>query len=78
MPGGSGLDVLRKMKVSANTNRIPILIVSGNGGAGMRELVKRLDAADSLEEPVDGTKFGDIVSSLTVGTDPANGAITGR
>jgi len=78
MPGGSGLDVLKKLKLSTKTKRIPILIVSGNGRAEMRDLVKRLGAADLLEKPLDCTQFCDILSSLVVGTEPSPTAVAER
>jgi len=53
MPGGSGLDVLKRLKTSTKTKHIPVLVVSGSGGSEMRDLVKRLGAADLFEKPLD-------------------------
>jgi len=64
MPGGSGVEVLKRLKTSTKTKHIPVLVVSGNGGSDMRDLVKRLGAADLLEKPLDCTQFCDIVSGL--------------
>ena len=64
MPGGSGVEVLKRLKTSTKTKHIPVLVVSGNGGVDMRDLVKRLGAADLLEKPLDCTQFCDIVSGL--------------
>jgi CheY-like chemotaxis protein len=64
MPGGSGVDVLKRLKTSTKTKHIPVLVVSGNGGSDMRDLVKRLGAADLLEKPLDCAQFCDIVSGL--------------
>jgi CheY-like chemotaxis protein len=69
MPGGSGIDVLKKLKPSTKTKHIPVLVVNGNAGAEMR-LVKRLGAADLLEKPSDWTRFCDILASLVVGSSP--------
>jgi CheY-like chemotaxis protein len=69
MPGGSGVDVLKRLKTSTKTKHIPVLVVSGNAGAEMRELVKRLGAADLLEKPPECNQFCEIVSSI-VGTSP--------
>jgi two-component system cell cycle response regulator len=33
MPGGSGLDVLKRLKASTKTKHIPVLVVSGSGGS---------------------------------------------
>jgi CheY-like chemotaxis protein len=44
MPGGSGLDALKRLKPSAKAKHIPVLVGSGSGGSEMRELVQRLGA----------------------------------
>src|SRR5690349_8146548 len=51
MPGGSGIDVLKRLKLSAKTNRIPVVIISGNAGVDMRDFVQRLGAAELLQKP---------------------------
>jgi CheY-like chemotaxis protein len=71
MPGGSGIDVLKRLKTSIKTKHIPVLVVSGNAGSDMRDLVKRLGAADLLQKPLDCTQFCDILSGLIGGTDAA-------
>jgi CheY-like chemotaxis protein len=68
MPGGSGIDVLKKLKLSTKTKHIPVLVVTGNAGKEMRSLVKRLGAEDLLEKPLDRDQFCTISSSLIVGT----------
>ena len=68
MPGGSGIDVLKKLKLSTKTKDIPVLVVTGNAGNEMRGLVKRLGAADLLEKPLDCAQFCEILSSPTAGT----------
>jgi two-component system cell cycle response regulator len=70
MPGGSGIDVLKRLKTSTKTKHIPVVVVSGNAGADMRELVKRLGAADLLQKPLDCAQFCDLVSGLIVSAGP--------
>jgi CheY-like chemotaxis protein len=70
MPGGSGIGVLKKLKLSTKTKHIPVLVVTGNAGNEMRSLVKRLGAADLLEKPLDCAEFCTIVSCLTVEAAP--------
>jgi CheY-like chemotaxis protein len=70
MPGGSGIDVLKKLKLSTKTKCIPVLVVTGNAGNEMRSLVKRLGAAELLEKPLDCAEFCSILSCLT-GTSPS-------
>jgi DNA-binding response OmpR family regulator len=70
MPGGSGIDVLKRLKISTKTKHIPILVVSGNGGSNMRELVKNLGAADLLEKPLDCNQFCELLSGLLLPASP--------
>jgi len=64
MPGGSGLDVLKRLKASTKTQHIPVLVVSGTAGLEIRNLVRRLGAADLLEKPVDCKQFCTAVAGL--------------
>lgn len=66
MPGGSGIDVLKRLKASVKTRQIPVLVVSGSAGTDIRELVKRLGAADLLEKPLDCEQFCAAVAGLVV------------
>ena len=65
MPAGSGIDVLKKLKLSPKTRGIPVLVVTGNGGNEMRSFVKRLGATDLLEKPLDCAEFSAAFGRLT-------------
>jgi CheY-like chemotaxis protein len=64
MPGGSGVDVLKRLKASNKTKDIPIIVITGTGGREMRDFVRRLGAADLLEKPLDREQFCRIVQDL--------------
>ena len=68
MPGGSGIDVLKRLKTSGKTKHIPVLVVSGSGGSELRELVRRLGAADLLEKPLEREQFCSAIAGLMVGS----------
>ena len=70
LPGGSGVDVLKKLKLATKTKHIPVLMVTGNAGNEMRNLVKRLGAAELLEGPLDCAEFCTILSCLTTEATP--------
>ena len=53
MPGGTGLEALRKLKLSARTAPIPVIVLSGNVETDMPQQVKALGAAEFLPKPID-------------------------
>lgn len=53
MPGGSGLEVLKKLKLSAKTNHIPVLVLSGSVDPCMGATVKALGAEEFFAKPPD-------------------------
>jgi CheY-like chemotaxis protein len=52
MPGGTGVEALRKLKRSAKTSMIPVVVLSGSADAGMPAQVKALGAVDYLPKPI--------------------------
>jgi CheY-like chemotaxis protein len=66
MPGGSGIEVLKRLKNSTKTRDIPVLVISGNAGPDIRDLVKRLGAVELLQKPLNGEALCAIVSPLVV------------
>lgn len=57
MPGGSGIDALQKLKQSAKTCSIPVVVVSGNADPAMPAAVRALGADEVLTKPIDGDAF---------------------
>jgi DNA-binding response OmpR family regulator len=53
MPGGTGLDVLRKLKMSSKTGLIPVVVVSGSIDQSLPTKVRELGATDFLTKPID-------------------------
>lgn len=52
MPGGTGLEALRKLKLSARTAPIPVIVVSGSAELDMPQQVKSLGADEYLSKPL--------------------------
>ena len=61
MPGGTGLDVLKKLKAKTKTSQIPIIIVSGSLKPGVHEEIKGLGAEEYLTKPVDLERLRTVV-----------------
>jgi CheY-like chemotaxis protein len=52
MPGGSGEDTLKKLKMSTRTSDIPVIILSGSIDAQGQERVRSNGAAAVLSKPL--------------------------
>ena len=52
MPAGSGEDCFHKLKVSARTSQIPIIVLSGNGDAPGGKTLPHNGAAATLSKPL--------------------------
>lgn len=61
MPGGTGFEVLKRLKNSSKTNQIPVIVVSGSIDAKTAGAVKDLGADDYLPKPVD---FDELLRTL--------------
>ncbi len=54
MPGGTGIEALKRLRTSLNTALIPVIILSGTLDPKMPEKMKALGADAFLSKPVDG------------------------
>ncbi|HEY8833728.1 MAG TPA: response regulator [Gemmatimonadaceae bacterium] len=52
MPGGSGEDTLKKIKMSSHTSNIPVIILSGSIDSKGQERVRSLGAEAVLSKPL--------------------------
>ena len=66
MPGGTGFEVLKRLKNSNKTCHIPVLIVSGN--EMQADHLKKIGAAGFLHKPVDA---GQLCATLSQVLSPA-------
>ena len=52
MPGGSGEDTLKKIRMNSNTSNIPVIVLSGSIDAKGQERVRVLGANAVLSKPL--------------------------
>ena len=62
MPGGTGIEVLKRLRVSNKTQQIPVIVVSGDETATTEATARELGALDFLHKPVDQQKLNDAVN----------------
>jgi CheY-like chemotaxis protein len=64
MPGGTGIEVLRRLRMSSKTQHIPVVVVSGDENASTETIARHLGAADFLHKPVDRDRLCSSVHRL--------------
>jgi two-component system cell cycle response regulator DivK len=63
MPGGTGIEGLRKLKASSKTSAIPVIVLSGSGTSETPDQVKALGAAAFLLKPIDPDALYEVLRS---------------
>lgn len=64
MPGGTGIEVLKRLRMSAKTQHIPVIVISGNSEASIEETARELGACEFLHKPVDVEALGTKLAQL--------------
>jgi two-component system cell cycle response regulator len=64
MPGGTGIEVLKRLRMSTKTQHIPVVVVSGEEDPSTEAKVRELGAVDFLHKPVKEDRLCAIVSQL--------------
>lgn len=61
MPGGTGIEVLKRLRVSSKTQQIPVIVVSSEENPNIESTSRELGAADFLHKPVNEQKLNQAV-----------------
>jgi DNA-binding response OmpR family regulator len=64
MPGGTGLEVLKKLKASVKTGNVPVIVITGSDDPDLPHKVRELSADEFLSKPIDLSKVNDILNRL--------------
>jgi DNA-binding response OmpR family regulator len=64
MPGGSGLEVLKRLKRSTKTKSIPVVIGTANGDPATKEMTTSIGASEFLQKPVNLDELALKISDL--------------
>jgi CheY-like chemotaxis protein len=57
MPGGTGLEVLKRLRMSTKTQHIPVVVVSAEPNPEVESQARNLGAADFLHKPVEADQL---------------------
>jgi CheY-like chemotaxis protein len=74
MPGGTGIEVLKRLRMSSKTQHIPVIVVSGDENPDTEAKARSLGAAEFLHKPVDREQLCDSVDRAL----SKDGQATGR
>lgn len=64
MPGGTGMEVLRKLKASAKSSHIPVIVLSGSIDAKRAAEVRGLGAVEYLSKPLDFDRLWQVLCQV--------------
>ena len=53
MPGGTGIEVLKRLRMSTKTEHIPVIVVSSEEDPATESMARSLGAVDFLHKPVE-------------------------
>lgn len=68
MPGGTGIEALKKLKQSVRTSQIPVVVISGSITENDEPMVMELGAAAFIRKPADIDALHGILVGLTAET----------
>lgn len=64
IPGGTGLETLKRMRASSRTVLIPVIAISGSATPEQVERARDLGAADFFPKPVDFERLREVLGRL--------------
>jgi len=67
MPGGTGIEALKRLKSAHRTALIPVVVVSGGTDPALPDTVKGLGAAAFLKKPLDPAALDAVLGDIGAG-----------
>ena len=64
MPGGTGLEALKRIRASTKTHLMPVIAISGTATKEQQELARQLGVAEFLPKPLDFKRLREVLESL--------------
>jgi len=69
MPGGTGVEALKKLKTSTKTSGVPVIVISASSHPKLPQTVKDLGADEFLPKPIDFDKLNATLARV-LGKEP--------
>src|SRR5258708_30143165 len=77
MPAGNGLEILKRLRNSPKTQRIPVIVITGDEHPATESQTRKLRATEILRKPVDQDQVGAAVDQpLAPQADKAKPSVT--
>ena len=67
MPGGTGVDALKRLKASTKTSMIPVVAMTGTASDEARQNALDMGAVECLEKPLDLDSLAELLKRLAEG-----------
>ncbi len=64
MPGGTGVDALKRLRMSSRTAMIPVLVVSGSTDPAVANTMAQLGVTRFIPKPTTADEIADVVATL--------------
>ena len=64
MPGGTGIEVLKRLRVSNRTQQIPVIVISSEQNPATESMARELGAVDFLHKPIDQKMLANAVDHV--------------
>jgi len=71
MPGGTGVEVLKRLKASLKTNLTPVIVITGKEGDEVRSTSESLGADRFLRKPVEFEELARVLHEILDNRPPA-------
>lgn len=67
MPGGTGVEAIKRIKGSTKTGAMPVIAMTGSATPEARKSALDMGAVECIEKPIDLDRLAELLKSLTEG-----------
>lgn len=71
MPGGTGVEVLKRLKASLKTNLTPVIVITANEGDEVQAIIQSLGAERYLRKPLEFEELASVLHEVLDKRSPA-------